>query len=66
MGAIQMNDTWVIQLTTLWFVVLIFLQTGSGSADGPTIAAITVLAVVLSYVLPVAILGLLGLRVLGD
>lgn len=57
-----MNDSRLIELTILWFVVLIFIQTGSDSANG-LIRAIGLLALVLAYIIPFVILGLLILRV---
>lgn len=59
-----MSDSRLIQLTTLWFVVLIFIQTGSGDANG-LITAIGILAIFLAYIIPLVILGLLILRIVG-
>lgn len=44
-----------IKLVTLWFVVLIFLQTNGGSADGALMTAVGLIAVLLSYTIPVAL-----------
>lgn len=55
----------VLQLTTLWFVVLTFLQTGSGNLGGLG-TAVGILAILLSYLLPATILVLLGSRLLED
>ena len=60
-----MDDANVIQLTTLWFVILIFIQTGSGGA-GPLVTAIGILAILLAYIIPLTIIGLLVLRLLGE
>lgn len=46
-----MERTEAVQVLTLWFVVLIFLQTAS-SADNPLLTAVGIVAIVLSYVLP--------------
>ncbi|MFB6197600.1 MAG: hypothetical protein ABEI52_04935 [Halobacteriaceae archaeon] len=60
-----MDDSTIIQLTTLWFVILVFIQTGSGGS-GPLLTAIGVLAIFLAYILPVTILVFLGVRLLGE
>lgn len=60
-----MDDPTIIQLTTLWFVILVFIQTGSGGS-GPILTAIGVLAIFLAYILPVTILVFLGVRLLGE
>lgn len=60
-----MDDPTIIQLTTLWFVILVFIQTGSGGS-GPLLTAIGVLAIFLAYILPVTILVFLGVRLLGE
>ncbi|MDL0120188.1 hypothetical protein PNQ29_10675 [Halobacterium salinarum] len=59
-----MIDSKTIQLTTLWFVVMIFIQTMS--ADNPPINAIGFLALLLVLVLPVVILGRLAATVFAD
>lgn len=60
-----MDDSTIIQLTTLWFVILVFIQTGSGGS-GPLLTAIGVLAIFLAYIIPVTILVFLGVRLLGE
>jgi hypothetical protein len=60
-----MDDTNLIQLTTLWFVILIFIQTGSDSASG-LVQAIGILAIFLAYIIPVTILGLLVVRLIPE
>jgi len=60
-----MNDSEVIQLTTLWFVVMIFVQTG-GNADSAFLTAVGIFALLLVYVLPVVILGGLAASALRD
>ncbi len=60
-----MDDSTIIQLTTLWFVILVFIQTGSGGS-GPLLTTIGVLAIFLAYLLPVTILVFLGVRLLGE
>jgi hypothetical protein len=62
---LAMDDSAIIQLTTLWFVILVFIQTGSGGS-GPLLTAIGILAILLSYIIPVTILGLLAIRLLGE
>ena len=59
-----MSDSDVVQLTTLWFVVVLFVQTG-GSAENATVNAIGFLALLLVYVLPVVIAGRLVSRTLA-
>ena len=58
-----MDNSTIIQLTTLWFVILIFIQTGSGGS-GALINAIGILSILLAYIIPVTILGLLAIRLL--
>jgi hypothetical protein len=50
----------VVQLVTLWFAVLIFLQTGSGGSGGLR-TAIGVFAIALVWLIPVYILSQLTL-----
>lgn len=54
-----------IQLTTLWFVVLIFIQTGTDTANS-LISVIGILALFLAYILPLIIVGLLVSWAVGD
>ena len=49
-----MDDTRIIQLATLWFVVLIYIQTCSGGG-GAVSMAIGVIAIVLMYILPLTL-----------
>jgi hypothetical protein len=49
-----MDDTRIIQLATLWFVVLIYVQTGSGGG-GAINMAIGVIAILLMYILPLTL-----------
>jgi|GEM_PF-3414316 len=49
-----MDDTRIIQLVTLWFVVLIYLQTGSGGG-GAVNMAIGFIAILLAYILPLTL-----------
>jgi len=51
-----MVDPQTVRLTILWFVVLTFVQTGSGGG-GPLIRVIGFVALLLVYALPVAIVG---------
>ena len=49
-----MDGTRIIQLATLWFVVLIYVQTGSGGG-GAINMAIGVIAILLMYILPLTL-----------
>ena len=60
-----MDNSTIIQLTTLWFVILIVIQTGSGGS-GALINAIGILSILLAYIIPVTILGLLAIRLLEE
>jgi hypothetical protein len=60
-----MDNSTIIQLTTLWFVILIFIQTGSG-VSGALLNAIGILSILLAYIIPVTILGLLAIRLLEE
>ena len=60
-----MDNSTIIQLTTLWFVILIFIQTGSGGS-GALLNAIGILSILLAYIIPVTILGLLAIRLLEE
>lgn len=60
-----MNDSIIIHLTTLWFVVLIFIQTGSEATNG-LITAIGPLAILLALVVPFVILLLLLSLLFGE
>lgn len=51
------------QVLTLWFVVMIFVQTGSG-ADNPIYTAIGLAALVLVYALPLYLLAGIGEQLL--
>lgn len=48
------TDTY-LQALTLWFAVLIFLRTGSGSS-GPIVTAIALFAGLLSLMIPLGLL----------
>lgn len=56
-----MDDTPVIQLVTLWFVVLILIQTGSGGGSGFNMAIETI-AILLMYIIPLALVIFAVLR----
>jgi hypothetical protein len=47
-----MERTELLQALTLWFVVLIFIQTASGTTDSQVVDAIGIVAIVLMYFLP--------------
>jgi len=51
-----MDRTELVQVLTLWFVVLIFIQTASGTSDSQVLDAIGIVAILLIYLLPVWIL----------
>ncbi len=51
----SMNKSEIVQLATLWFVVLIFLQTSSGN-DGPVMMGIGIFALALLWVIPLYLL----------
>ncbi|QGN07767.1 hypothetical protein Hrd1104_10970 [Halorhabdus sp. CBA1104] len=57
-----MSEPNFVQLTTLWFVILVFIQTNPGNADGALITAVGILAILLMYFLPVLILSALLAR----
>ena len=58
-----MDNSTIIQLTTLWFVILRFIQTESGGS-GALLNAICILSILLAYIIPVTILSLLAIRLL--
>ncbi|MFB6165239.1 MAG: hypothetical protein ABEJ31_08785 [Haloarculaceae archaeon] len=60
-----MDDSETVELLTLWFVVLIFVQTTSGGAN-PVVTAIGMFAIFLVYAIPVAIAASLVSRLLDD
>lgn len=49
-----MNSNPIIQLVTLWFVILIFLQTGTGGG-GTFNMAIGTIAILLTYIIPLTL-----------
>jgi len=51
-----MDRTELVQILTLWFVVLIFIQTASGTSDSQVLDAIGIVAILLMYLLPVWII----------
>jgi low temperature requirement protein LtrA len=51
-----MNKTELVQIITLWFVVMIFIQTTSGTSDNQVLDAIGIVALLLTYLLPVWII----------
>jgi len=56
-----MDDISITQLVTLWFVVLIFVQTGSGGGSSVNMIIGTV-AILLMYILPLTVVILTVLR----
>ena len=55
----------LVQVLTLWFVVLIFIQTASGTSDSQVLDAIGIVAILLMYFLPVWIIFELISDVIG-
>jgi len=51
-----MDRTELVQILTLWFVVMIFIQTASGTSDSQVLDAIGIVAILLMYFLPVWII----------
>ena len=51
-----MDRTELVQILTLWFVILIFIQTASGTSDSQVLDAIGIVAILLMYLLPVWII----------
>lgn len=51
-----MKRTELVQILTLWFVVLILIQTASGTSDSQVLDAIGIVAILLMYLLPVWII----------
>ena len=51
-----MDRSELVQTLTLWFVVLIFIQTASGTSDSQVVDAIGIVAILLMYLLPLWIL----------
>ncbi len=51
-----MDRTELVQALTLWFVVLIFMQTAPGTSDSQVLDAIGIFAILLMFFLPVWIL----------
>ena len=48
-----MERSELVQALTLWFVVLIFIQTASRTSDSQVVDAIGIIAILLMYLLPV-------------
>ena len=57
-----MNKTDFFQILTLWFVVVIFLQTDSGDIGGIIGSVIAIIAVGLLYLLPLYLLAELSVK----
>ena len=51
-----MDRSELVQILTLWFVVLIFIQTASGTSDSQVLDAIAIFAILLVFSLPLWIL----------
>ncbi len=60
-----MEDTPVIQLVTLWFVVLIYIQMDSGSSGGVNMFLGTV-SILLVYTLPLTLIIFTVLRLVDN
>ncbi len=61
-----MDRTELVQTLTLWFVVLIFIQTASGTSDSQVLDAIGIVAILLMYLLPVWIIVNVVSDFIGD
>lgn len=59
-----MNRSELLHALTLWFVVMIFLQTSSGNG-GPLLTAVGVFSLVLMWAIPLYLLGYLWTRFLA-
>ena len=53
---VPMDRHELVNTLTLWFVVLIFIQTASGTSDSQVLDAIGIVAILLMYLLPVWII----------
>ncbi len=51
-----MDRSELIQTLTLWFAVLIFIQTAPGTSDSQVLDVIGIVAILLMYLLPLWIL----------
>ena len=51
-----MDRSELVQTLTLWFVVLIFIQTAPGTSDSQVVDAIGIFAILLMYLLPALII----------
>ena len=60
-----MEEISITQLATLWFVILIFIQTGSGGGGGVQMA-IGIVALLLMYILPAIMVLLTVLRLANN
>ncbi|QLH81308.1 hypothetical protein [Halosimplex pelagicum] len=61
-----MNKTDFFQALTLWFVVLIFLQTASADFGGPLEPVIAIVAIGLTYLIPLYLLIEAGAKLADD
>ncbi len=62
--AMERNE--LVQILTLWFVILIFLQTASGTTENQVLDAIGIVAILLMYILPLWILTELVSDLIGN
>jgi len=60
-----MDDTPVIQLVTLWFVILVYIQTSSGGGGVVNMILGTV-AILLVYILPLILIVFTVLRLIDN
>ncbi|WP_324666051.1 hypothetical protein [Haloarcula sediminis] len=61
-----MDKTDFFQALTLWFVVLIFLQTASADFGGPLEPVIAIVAIGLMYLIPLYLLIGAGAKLVED
>lgn len=61
-----MDTTDFVQALTLWFVVLIFLQTASADFGGPLEPVIAIVAIGLTYLIPLYLLIGAGAKLVDD
>ena len=60
-----MDNIRVIQLVTLWFVILVYIQTGSGGGGVVNMLLGTV-AILLAYILPLTLIIFTVLRLIDN
>ena len=61
-----MDKAEFLHMLTLWFAVLVFLQTGSGTSGGPVLTIIAIIALILTYLLPLYLLIGVGAKLVSN